>query len=105
MSDDTIYRAAAIDAVKKYFKEMIKLNPEILVDSLITLPPAQSEPQWIPCNKKPPDKPGVYLVTMDDGVWTAHWAGSVGGWIAYDQEKILAWMDRPAPYRPEGEKE
>ena len=39
--NDLISRQAAIDAVKKYFK-MIKLNPEILVDSLITLPSAQS---------------------------------------------------------------
>lgn len=42
MSKDIIYREDAIEVVKKWF-EVIKLNPDILIDSIISIPFADNE--------------------------------------------------------------
>ena len=49
MADEYIRKESVIDVARKYF-DMIGLNPEILVDSFITMPPADvvpTEPQEI----------------------------------------------------------
>ena len=44
---DTIYRDEAVEVVKKWF-EKIKLNPDILIDSIISLPSAdRPQGEWI----------------------------------------------------------
>lgn len=92
MTDDTIYRAAAIDAVKKYFK-MIKLNPEILVDSLITLPPAQPR-----CEEVPPEEVLGAINLNQASIWNAY------NLLRYLQKKGYV-ICKKTSYRSEGEKE
>ena len=50
MADEYVRKEDVIDVAKKYF-DMIGLNPEILVDSFITMPPADVAPvvhgKWI----------------------------------------------------------
>ena len=43
MADEYIRKESVIDVARKYFG-MIGLNPEILVDSFITMPPADVVP-------------------------------------------------------------
>ena len=47
MSDDLIKREDAIEAVKEWFK-VIELNPDILIDSIISIPSAdRPQGEWI----------------------------------------------------------
>ena len=47
MSKDIIYREDAIEVVKKWF-EVIRLNPDILIDSIISIPSAdRPQGEWI----------------------------------------------------------
>ena len=55
--DRLISLNAAIDAVQKYFRK-IQLNPEMLIDALITMPSAQ---RWIPCSERLPEE-NVYVL-------------------------------------------
>ncbi len=41
-SNDCISRKAAIDVVEKYFTNILKLNPDICIDGLRSLPPAET---------------------------------------------------------------
>ena len=121
-----IDRQAAIDAVQKYFRK-IQLNPEMLIDALITMTSAQPgedikamcgecdawnqyknypQPGWIPCTPDTmPQEDGEYLVTI-------HWES--GGYytdlLAYkaywkewkDEDRIfgtvIAWQPLPKPW-------
>ena len=56
MSKDIIYREDAIEVVKKWF-EVIRLNPDILIDSIISIPSAD----------RPQGEWEIYVVSPFDG--------------------------------------
>ena len=101
-----IDRQAAIDAVQKYFRK-IQLNPEMLIDALITMPSAQ--PGWIPCKTALPEHDGEYLVTKKSFGWNCKEYIETDiaryekkdGWHKADQ--VLAWQPLPTPYREGGQ--
>ena len=122
MKDDNISRQAAIDAINHICPVDTEYDCTLLdrVDVrcvLSDLPPAQPEPQWIPCSERLPEEDQYNLVTMqhangeidvviarlvkpyskkvpwewesDDAEWT--WSFGNG----------FAWMPLPEPWRGE----
>ena len=103
--DDLISRQAAIDnmamVIWGYPNEIYPLLNDmdmalqLAKDGLMGVP---SEPQWIPCSERLPERNGYYLVTgrqgavnkrlYQDGYWYGNWA-------------IIAWMPLPEPWRGE----
>ena len=92
-------------------------NMYILMQSVIeeiqSQPPAD---KWIPCSERLPEKNGIYII--DDCRHGNHWIHTAGFikarevWcenhgVCYDdyygryddQEKIIAWMPLPEPYK------
>ena len=103
--NDTIYRQAAIDAVRKCsVKEVtpayMLIDKAEVMTELMMLPSAQ---QWIPCSKLPTEN-GPYLVWMPFApekhhITVAEWCGSY--WNI--KTPITAYMPLPKPW--EGEKD
>lgn len=59
-----------------------------------------TEPHWIPCSERLPDKDGYYLTTtMYYQVYRDYWNGD--NWDR--TEMVIAWMDMPEPYQKEGD--
>ena len=117
--DDTISRAAALDALNEYFVRIGKLKRRGLnkgekaisldvVGTINSLPPAQ--PGWIPWDSgKFPEESGTYTVTAYDGatkrVTYAKYQKRLKRWEltgARAYWRVLAWMPLPKPW--EGEK-
>lgn len=121
-ADDTISRAAAIDALHKYFDGMLETDtwsPCDVYGLIEILPSVQPEPHWIPCNERLPEKSGRYLVTRGlkvcDSLWNRiyianysdlmglkkqriWWQGDVGKSDFERLDDVLAWMPLPEPY-------
>lgn len=62
------------------------------------LPSTQSEPQWIPCSERLPEKDGYYLTsTMYRQVYRDYWNGD-----NFDRtEMVIAWQSLPEPFEPD----
>lgn len=122
--NDTIYRQAAIDAIRasasKYtgFMEMEMYTDDDAVEAIEGLPSAQQEQRWIPCSGRlPEEEERSYWVCTDTGYQCqCRWTNDVYGfgvsdrweWKIYDipqYQKVVAWMSLPEPYREEGEHE
>lgn len=122
MKDDTISRAAAIDAMMKLQTEDIEaygasipegFDGDRAVTALKALPPAQ--PGWIPVTERLPrpneeDGNGFYKAYLvQDGRWmdVARWDGKY--WVAWGYSTVLlnvvAWCELPTPYREGGQDE
>ena len=109
---DTISRKAAID----YFVTNVGFHDEdgypiddsdelrkIWAEYFNGIPPAQPEPQWIPCSEGMPKKTGYYICTCHDGIryrtsalkWSTGWVltGARSYW------KVIAWMPLPEPWK------
>lgn len=65
----------------------------------------KSEPHWIPCSERLPQKTGEYLVTKISIGWNyeeytendvAYWDNHKG---FCKTEKVIAWMPIPEPYK------
>ena len=111
MSDDTISRQAAIDAIERNAYRYTYIDQ--IVDIIKGLPSTQPEQRWIPCSERLPDHPendDYYLVTIqcehydgwDDYVtgfaeWTKHGWEELSCYIG--QIKVVAWMPLPEPYK------
>ena len=103
--DDLISRQAAIDAVEKN-----ACNTQRIMDAVNNLPPAQPEPQWIPCSERMPET-GVEVLTYDEAlnyieiqtVSDGRWENQRGDW--QDLDDIAAWMPLPVPYQRGGEED
>lgn len=56
---------------------------------------------WIPCSDELPKEKGEYLTTTkNEEVYCDYWNGE-----NFDRtEYIIAWMPKPQPYKPKGEK-
>ena len=114
LATDCISREAAIDAMAKalwYYPNACyrNLNEYEVAKGLAELglksvPPAQPEPQWIPCSERMPEKNGIYFVSYEDAdTWLLEWFN--GKWFVYpsnpareETETITAWMPLPEPY-------
>lgn len=74
------------ELMERFKKETVQLMPLI--------------PQWIPVTERLPEKPGKYLVTVQNGnVYS-------GTYDAYSKRfhcAAIAWMELPEPYREESE--
>ena len=106
MSDDLIKREDAIEVVKKWF-EVIRLIPDILINSIISIPSADRPQEWIPCSERLPKSDYMCLVSCktkkgvksvnrayySDGFW--HGSGSMSG--------VEAWMPLPEPWKGAGD--
>lgn len=107
---DLIDRQQAIGGMRKLQRWNVirgyNKNKGFLYDDVMylleKLPSVQLESHWTPCNEKPPEKNGYYLVTgrqgavnkrkYEDGRWYGNWA-------------VVAWMPLPEPYKEDGEAE
>ena len=68
----------------------------VQVETLMGLPSAQPEQQWIPVEDRLPEKPGKYLVTVQNG---NVYAGTFDMVSHKFQCAATAWMELPEPYR------
>ena len=102
MSNDTIYRQMAIDAILGQPPEAH--YPGWYAEQIKQLSPAQ---QWIPSkNLKPKDGEEVFVYLFGDSPYIA-WIID-GRWYTEDfeldeEDYPDAWMPLPAKYHPEGE--
>lgn len=108
---DTIYRQAAIEAIRKLPNAGIHwfVSAEAVFDALLKLPSAQSESQWTSCNERPP-KEGQDILAYrifgeDERIIPANY--SHGCWFDCHMncsvDHIVAWMPLPKPWK--GKKE
>lgn len=70
------------------------------------LPPAQSEPQWVPVSERLPEESEYYIITANDGVGHrttfAKFQKKAKSWDltgARSYWRVIAWMPLPTPYR------
>lgn len=84
MVDELISRRAAIEAIEK-------------------LQSAQPACKWIKPEERLPEKPGVYLVTLNHtGVDFCEWYESrYFGWLCKPCYEVTAWMPLPEPCKEE----
>ena len=61
---------------------------------------AQPEQQWIPCSERLPEKNCRCLTTNTAwGAFEVDWNVWINGEWLYQNEKPIAWMPLPEPYR------
>jgi len=68
---------------------------DMAIEALIQL---RDQTEWIPISKEVPEENGYYLTTtMFNQVYCDYWNG-----VAFDRsETVIAWMPKPAPYKPQ----
>ena len=66
---------------------------------------ALEQTAWIPCSERLPEESGLYIVT-NVGRWvepvgTRYYniRADGGFWSGHPSDKVLAWMELPAPYK------
>lgn len=102
---DLISRHKVIKLIKWWFS-LIQLNPDILIDEVISIPSA--EPRWIPVSERLPESGEYCLVTRRFFGWNCTDYRDID-FVKYDFEgrnksdTILAWMPLPEPYKEEQE--
>jgi len=128
MKNDMIYRQAAIDALAKFVPyaicdESTESYANGLTDAynlILQLPSAQPEPQWIPCSERLPENEYVLISKKPTMISGDKWSVAIAirmtdprsgkiqwrdtGFGVIQDDKVLAWMPLPEPYRKgEGE--
>jgi len=114
MSDDTISRQAAIDAICKHGTELERRGITVLsvanhkqatVDLLESLPSVQPEQRWIPVTERlPRDGQRVLVTDEDGGIDIAYFIDyssideSVEWWSHDYQFHPIAWSELPTAY-------
>lgn len=116
---DLIDRQAAIDAIENTDAELSTKEWDELTDSIMALPSAQPEQQWIPCEVRLP-KPNqlvghvtkYYLIQDEFGdMMVASYNRNTDGVEWWEQmnsfveikDKVVAWMELPKAYDYEPE--
>jgi len=93
---DTISRQAAIDALTHEWDGMVTS----VFDVIKSLPSAQPEQRWVPCSERLPEKNCRCLTTNEAwGSFEVDWNAWIDGQWLYPNEKPIAWMPLPEPYR------
>lgn len=106
--NDLISRQAALEKVRamqtyKLFvgDDMILVDKAEVQTELMMLPPAQSEPQWIPVERELPEEQGYYITSNEYGGVIEDFYCDDYFWIAdRNAYKVIAWMPKPEPYKP-----
>ena len=102
-SDDTISRQAAIDALDTIESEVADgygYQYEKWRKYFCELPSAQPEQRWVPCSERLPKKNCRCLTTNEAwGSFEVDWNAWIDGQWLYPNEKPIAWMPMPEPYR------
>lgn len=63
-------------------------------------------PMWIPCSEQLPEKNCRCLTTNEGwGLFKVDWNAWIDGQWLYPNEKPIAWMPLPEPYKAESEDE
>lgn len=108
MSDDLICRQAAILALVHEQSWNMHEDQRTAIGVIADLPPADAQ-RWTPCSERLPEKEGLYLITCVDDDGTPFVDASLydpptdrRGAI-WDFPNVVAWMERPEPYRGEEE--
>ena len=104
---DTISRQAAIDALRKCQTYLFdERDPDKKIElrsaerAIEDLPSAQPEQRWIPCSERLPEKNCRCLTTNEAwGSFEVDWNAWIDGQWLYPNEKPIAWMPMPEPYR------
>ena len=123
--DDLISRQEAIGEIVNWLKDRMTdgKNGKPLTDRIKDLPPAQPEPQWIPCSERMPEEhewigTKEFGTTISDEVYVTfenekgerfcqHMQFQNGELSRYDQfhmdtwfkgSKPIAWMPLPKPF-------
>ena len=69
---------------------------------------AEEHKEWISCSERLPEKSEWYVVTVNvenEPVVYLRWYSELHGWNWDKQNKTIAWMPLPKPYREESEGE
>jgi len=94
--NDLISRQAAIDALTHEWDGMVTS----VFDVIKSLPSAQPEQRWVPCSERLPEKNCRCLTTNEAwGSFEVDWNAWIDGQWLYPNEKPIAWMPLPEPYR------
>lgn len=114
---DLISRQAALDAMETWDKfgcdpdgKLVRYDDdkhyipyvhyEDMVHAIKHLPSAQPEQRWIPCSERLPEKNCRCLTTNEAwGSFEVDWNAWIDGQWLYPNEKPIAWMPLPEPYR------
>ena len=73
-----------------------------------------AHPNWVPLSEKFPQEDEDVLLQFpsnqgvgyyEDGDWMINTGDGIYSMIGYNEEKPIAWMPLPAPYREEGEQD
>ena len=113
-------REKAIEIIK-YHKILVDNDKSGLLDKDLeyeainkAIEALEQEPKWIPVNEQLPEEKGQYLVTYHPCLWnTVRYDTYVGldsfrgktTWAKNANQKVVAWMPLPDPYKAQESEE
>lgn len=107
--DDCISRRAAKEKLKQNFTYMRAFGVDRCLEIIDEIPAVKSEPKWVPCSERLPEKAGEYLITKIRIGWNGqryteiavdYFYGDYGkeyGMVWKISKKVVAWMPLPEP--------
>ena len=118
---DMIDRQAAIDALNEvsehYTEKGREWHPHVdfMIDAIKDLPPVQPEQRWIPCSERLPENEYVLISKKPTKISGSKWSVAIAirtadprsgkiqwrdsGFGVIEDDKVLAWMPLPEPYK------
>ena len=100
-----------IDIPKKHYMngyyisddgKVFDVSRKNVVGKAVPIPSEEPEPHWIPCSERLPDKNCRCLTTNDAwGAFEVDWNAWINGQWLYPNEKPVAWMPLPEPWKGE----
>lgn len=76
------------------------MTKAMLIQSVKQMDAAQPEPRWISCGERLPEKNCRCLTTNTAwGAFEVDWNAWINGEWLYQNEKPIAWMPLPEPYK------
>ena len=121
MKNDLISRQAAIDLVHKNYDTILDFKSDgrtvagSFEDIINTLPSVQQEQRWIPVSERLPEDEWVLISKKPTKLSGSKWCVNIAirmadprsgeiqwrdtGFGIIPDDKVLAWMSRPEPYK------
>jgi len=97
------YIRGALDDVKHLYKDNGAWAKEITDSFCMDIdeqPTVEAEPRWTPCSERLPEKNCRCLTTNEAwGSFEVDWNTWIDGQWLYPNEKPIAWMPLPEPYK------